>query len=926
MILTGAQTKKRKRKATKSRLIIVLALVIALTGIVTYKFPAIANALWNEDDAVHINPQSIENGTLIIGTHLIYMGVLTDDLYSLASTSAGDSGQDRIYYKSELDGGAWCDITDANSLAAISGDYSDPTGMSALTAVEDSVIAALFFSFHTKSDGITYDLRTNAAVNIFDMDSPYDLENMPELQPLKMQYDMYREMQDDTDMGKYRIERIDKFWNTAVRTSETDKADANLAALQRYYQTLSGDDMQDEMAAVQGVMSSVDALRRAIVLAKVENVLSSFIEEAQAATDNEIDDDWSKKKKESTLREKALTDADLKSALNDSLANVQTSLTEQQGRQLEAGVTVLSSLRYEVSNSLIANANSGNNAAADIDTAKLMDISSIEGGQILHQASEASLLNSELIPAATSRLEKLLSGGETAAYKGAEGAAKKAVLKEGIAADNTARGELESFITAYAKRIVAEESVKFMDERLTLTEEWLNTIPNDAFNDGAQTCVQNHITFLSKLKLQIQQSINGDTLAQLMEEKAGLQTDYMSALDKNSLAGALEIEEKISELDGKIAEIESEINAKITDLEKQISDLQHELNAAGGDSAALERELSLLKAQLNALAGSLAPNSVGGLAVSLRAEGLSVVENGGNEADLTSAIAALGSMMDMNSKVAFPAAKDIYDAIQKKNALDGGNAFAAQVTELETLLTNGKAAYDASVSGDKSAGSIEKLAEDFMDSLGGDSGLGGGSGSGDGGDGSGSDSGANGSGAGGSGLGTVLGSGSGFDITSGKGAIAYINALKEFYEATGSDTAERMMAAEAQKQFNLGNPFVYKQVDDPTGHFLPITAVRSWFGMRYVWNRNLNKAVLTRGTEYYSFTAWSSEVSRNKDKSKSDTMTGMTGFLGCIYIPGSYTEENFDCEPVYLPDSDLGILMAEEIQTMSDAMLELFMQ
>jgi hypothetical protein len=786
--------------------------------------------------------------------------------------------------------------------------------------VDNSVIAALFFDFHTKSDGITYDLRTNKAVNIFDVNNPYDLEHMPELQPLKMQYDLYVELQAGTDPGDKRIARIDEFWNTEVRSESTNKDDEDLAALQKYYETL-GDDAQNEMSAVQGVMAAVDASRRATVLTIVNTVLTSFIEQANSATGADAKDKDDDDEVEAAKWSKALADTDLKTALNDSLANVQTSLTEQEGKKLDIGVTALSALRYNTSIDLINDTNADDKSAAKKDVVTLMDISSIENGVILHQASEANLLNSELIPSSTSRLTKKLKAGETASYKAANKSAKSAVMTEGAAAINSERGELESFITAYTKRIVAEDSITFMDERLDETEGWFKIIPNDDFRDNAETCVQNHVTFLSQLKMQLTQAINGDSLAQLLEEKAALQTDYMTALDNNDLTGAKDIDAKITDIDNKIDTIERETNAQISDLEKEISDKQYELNNADGDDAdALEQELNMLKAQLNALTGSLSPNSVGSLAVSLRSEALSIVENGGNTSDLTNAIDSLGDMMDLNSKVAFPAAKDIYDAIQKKNALSGGNAFASQVKKLEDILTDGKAAYDASVSGDKGAADIQDIAQSALDALNGDSSLNAGGASGAG------TFGSDGSGAG-SGAGDGLGaSGAGFDITKGKGAIAYINALKEFSESTGSDTAERMMQAEAQKQLNLGNAFVYKKLDDPTATYLPVTAVRAWRGMRYVWNRNLSNAVLTRGTEYYSFTSWSDTVSRSKEKNSSDTMTNLAGFLGCIYIPGSYTEENFECEPVYLPDSDLGILMGESIQTMSDAILELLMK
>jgi hypothetical protein len=901
----------KKKVNKKRRLAIVLALIVVLVGIGIWQFPSIAAALWSEDDGVHISPAKIENGTLIIGTHLIYMGALTEDLYETALDSAGESAQDRIYYKSELDSGAWCDITEANSLAAISSSYTDQTGMSAISAVDDSVIAALFLSFHTKSDGITYDLRTNSAVNIFDVNNPYDLEHMPELQPLKMQYDLYKEMQAGTDPGDYKISRIDKFWNTNVRSDVTNKADKDLASLQTYLETL-GDDASDEMSAVQAVMSSVDATRRAAVFTTVNNVLTAFITQAQSATNDKDDDDA------------PLTDNDLKTALNDCLANVQTSLTEQEGKKLDRGVTALTSMRYDASNALIDDVDKGDNSAAEKDVARLMDILSIENGTVLHQTSEANLLYSELIPSATTRLKNLLKGGETASYKAANDAAKPTVLTEAASMLNTQRGELESFITAYTKRIVAENSIIFLENRLKETEDWFKLIPSDDFMGNAEICVQNHITFLSQLKLQISQAINGDSLSALLEEKAALQTDYMSALDNNDLAGAKDVGDRIAAIDDEIDAIESETNAQMADLEKEISDKQYELNNTDNDDSKkdLERELNILKAQLTALAASLSPNSVGSLAASLRGEGLSIVENGGNTTDLTNAINSHGDMMNLKTKVAFQAAKDIYDAIQKKNALEGGNAFASKKQSLEAILTDGKAAYDAAISGDKSANDIQDIAKDLMNSLGGDSNLnGGGSGNGTGGTGDGSGSGiGTGGGIGG------IGADSGFDINRGKGAIAYINALKEFSAATGSDTAKRMMQAEAQKQLNLGNPFVYKKLDDPTAEYLPITAVRAWYGMRYVWNRNLSNAILTRGTEYYSFTSWGDTVVRSKDKSKSDLMTSLAGFLGCIYIPESYTEENFNCEAVYLPDSDLGILMGEEIQVISDAILELLMQ
>ena len=116
-----------------------------------------AQGFWDEAKAVHITADAIEPSTLAIGTHLIHLSALTDSIYEIANQSAEESGQNTIYYKSELGGGAWFDITSATSLADITEQG---------TAVQNADIEALFFTHHTKADKVTYDLRTGRAVNM----------------------------------------------------------------------------------------------------------------------------------------------------------------------------------------------------------------------------------------------------------------------------------------------------------------------------------------------------------------------------------------------------------------------------------------------------------------------------------------------------------------------------------------------------------------------------------------------------------------------------------------------------------------------------------------------------------------------------------------------------------------------------------------
>ena len=146
---------ERKRKYTR-----IVMCVILLSVVAALQLRTASAGLFRKEEAVHIDPSTIENATLAIGTHLIYLHSLNEEIYAIALESASDSGQDKWYYKSELAGGMWLDISDAGSIKDIT---------AAGKIVDDSEIEALYFTHHTKSDKITYDLKTNAQVCIFDI-------------------------------------------------------------------------------------------------------------------------------------------------------------------------------------------------------------------------------------------------------------------------------------------------------------------------------------------------------------------------------------------------------------------------------------------------------------------------------------------------------------------------------------------------------------------------------------------------------------------------------------------------------------------------------------------------------------------------------------------------------------------------------------
>ncbi|MDR1797889.1 MAG: hypothetical protein LBR44_10760 [Clostridiales Family XIII bacterium] len=671
-------TKKRAGKRVR----IAVGCACAVLAVALVFSPALrlnVFAFFDETDAVHVDAGAIENGTLAIGTHLIHLSALTTELYDKAQATVADSGQERIYYKSELAGGAWCDITDAQSLAVIATGYQDPSGQTPPATVDNAVVSALYFQYHTKSDGITYDLRDGQAICPFDVPDPYDLENMEELSPLKMHYDNLKEGQAGTDAGKQQIKKIEQFWQTNVRSVLTDDADNILGALQRYYvEVAKRENAEPELSAIQGVMAAVDASRRYEVLVAVDEALAAFLDVA-SSDDNGAYTEVTVIDGDDTDIEHAtgaLTDANLTSALGESISNVQTSMTDKEGRRLSEGVTVLSAVRYEASYGLIANAQSGDYAAADGDVVRLICLANIEAGEVQRADEEMKLLEDSLIPRASNRLTALLQEGENTAYKdavasGQAGAVLASIEKERLAALNAARGELESFLTALADRKPAEETQPYIDNRITITEGWGALVPDDAFKGDAGQCVENHLDYLRDLKKGIENALGGNDLDQLAVEKASLQTDYKSALDGGDLAGAKATLEQIEALDARIAE------------------------AAEGTADG-------------------APGSVDSLAADLLKEALDTVNNGGNASALGDTIDALSGIAETNPLAGQPALQKLLSAMQDKDAKNGTSTYKDQIEKAISHIADNQAAYDLAKSGAKDQAALAKIAEDFL--------------------------------------------------------------------------------------------------------------------------------------------------------------------------------------------------------------------
>lgn len=695
----------------------------AVTGIsLCLYLSGAAAALWSSDQAVHVNGNEIENSTLVIGTHLIHLSALTEELYDIALKSAEDSMQNQIYYKSELAGGTWFDITSASGLEDISTAGSP-------VAVEE--IEGLFFEYHTKSDGVTYDLRTEKPVNIFDIRDPYNLEAMEELQPAKLQYDMLEEKEELGDKDQWCKDRLTDFFktdtveesvtvvneetgeSTVYAGADTKELDQALEKLQNYLNVLNqydaGSSEKDEVSAV---MASVDASRRLIVYEIVYDLTYQLME-TYTGTNGKLPEEYQ-------------VDAELTDAVNESLGNLNDAIIETEGKVRTEGNTVLSMEIYRWSNQLVEDAKADNMAACDTDVEKLLALKNITDGTIEKQQVELNLLEESLLASAAGRYLSGLGGGENSEYLTAKAGNAAGVMLDSIAENygnqvNTFRNELEFLVDAKCMRLGNTEAQEYIKTCIEEASGYYGGIPSDGFYGNCKLSLDGYIKWLNEKLSSLVQGGGGTETDSLKAEKEELQEQYMAALDNNNLEKALELEKKIDEADGKIKALDSAQAAEYAGLETEIDALKEKLEAAvangGQGQEALAKELAGKQAQAAELKSRMSGESAGTQAVKIKQEAVSAVTKNPGAAELSQVeggIDALGAMLDSDYKAVFPQLTQVYSQMTRERDLNGSGSYDRLIEKTEELILNNKAAFDAAMADQVTSDEMMAAAEEFF--------------------------------------------------------------------------------------------------------------------------------------------------------------------------------------------------------------------
>ena len=334
------------KKGKKKRLRIFAGVLAALLGIMGgLEYSQInAYAVLDESTAVKYSTFSltntVENGTLFIGTYLIHMTAMTDELYEKAQESAEDSGQYNIYYKSELANGEWFDISSAEGLADIT-DAAEP--------VETAELDDLWVTFYVGADGIAHSAKNSEAVCIFDQPSPYDLYRLPELEALRNQYDnTYTSETEGAD--RYFYDQLKDFFELNLRNAVTDECDRQINLLQGVYNGLQQQEKSEQAEILYTLMGKIDAKRRAEVFYQLMEAEDSRLNQLQSLLGGA---DYHK---ENYNDEQFVASADLSDAVGTAMESCESSYITHSGNQITNDGTVLGETEYTLCMSILEKA------------------------------------------------------------------------------------------------------------------------------------------------------------------------------------------------------------------------------------------------------------------------------------------------------------------------------------------------------------------------------------------------------------------------------------------------------------------------------------------------------------------------------------------------------------------------------------------
>lgn len=889
---------RQKRKIRTGRIAVMLTAALWLTG----KTPllAVESDRDNSIRSVRVADKQIKESTLVIGSYLIDLKGLSDHIYEIAMESAGEFSQNRMYYKSELAGGQWFEITDASSIR----DITD-AGM----PVSASVIEALAFTHQVAANGTVTDLRVQAAVNEFDIPDPYDLMEMEELRPIKMHCQYLQSKETKTESDEKYLEIMEIFYGLSIEDDTTRDCDASLDALNPYkLDVIARGKPGSWTEAVSTVMEGEDARRRVQSLNTLDSYLDELLKKAggqdqEGLSPEEIEafydtleeqgsgisydnivggddsnvgsgdssdgsdnkeDNWLEnwhQMRESYLKflagagtyrgvvldENFQVDSDMIAAVSEAKSNVKTGISKYTGKLLKEGSTASAQAVFRYSKDLIGCARACDVSGSDAATEKLADFGNIVKSVIEDADSERKTLE-ELTGQALSAWQGILSDGAGGDYRQAEGEgvgqpALTAFLTQRETDADNARLEYQAMLKQLWERMSNPLAQIDAEERIDSIGQLQALPPADAAQSHLLLTVDRHLEWLRKsLTELIEDSADSTALDQLLEEQSTLERQRLDALDENDLAEAKRLS----------AEMEAGKN--------DIDDLRQELYHTLTNSVSSPAEKA--RAAAGMTEGS-AGRVIGELADHITSAILNDEDRSGLDNDLT----ALAELAPYDQSAALAAVSGIQDTLSDVSAADADLAetVSAQMADIERKA--------GGVGG--GAGSGGRLTEEQLSDL----------------------------------LADYLNDASGVAERDRAGALI---ALSRYAEDAHNAAAGRLAVSMAERFATWRNPYLYQKYDEAAMSYLSLQTVGRIFGYRYLFDDIHRVVTLQKAGEYYIFTA--GDTLCQFTKGAEGKLTAAPVIKGGLYIGSDDGKRIFACKGYYVPGSAYAAAETSEME------------
>ncbi len=821
---------------------------------------------------------TIENTTLFIGTYLIYMDSMTDELYEMAQASASESGQFETYYKSELAGGAWFDISDAEGIKDIS-DSAVP--------VPTTELNPLWITYVVGKDGTVRDARSMAITNPFNDPDPYDLYNLPQTEPVRNQYDLL--MQDEGANGEsdeYYRNVLNEFLSYRYKSDRTDECDRKIDALFELYKAYLGQEKKSEADIVFELMSRVDAVRRAEVMnwligadedapgfegeSALDSYNARFTTEAfrkemfpdEAGDEDEEDEDEDEKIPELVIK------PGVNDAMGDARTNCNTSFNEYVSKQLIDGDTVLKHAEYTLSSQAIDQASGGVSGQMDRVLSKLHYVYNIEAGVIDDIDGELNLIETELLPTAQQNYINAISLGEPGEYKAAvsnnyASGVRNQILEDQKTQVNQKRTDLQMMISSKTDRMDPEDALEFTKGRIELTNTWRGNIRNDAFRKKADETVDEHIEWL---KEHAQSIIDADSdlkseLDVLKERKEELLELKQEALDDNDRNRAAKIDTMIEEVDRQIdaGTAELEDAAASGDASADVT-----LRGAGTENGANEKLKQKVKEAASNGDKDAALEGIKALAENGAADELSELSN--ELKDDNAGEGGEDGAEDGAESLANELADSAGEAVEKAREVQKETGLGT-ATEKPNALTG-----------------IASLTRNILEGI----------------------------------LADILGGP--FDSLDAKGKVIAASAMNRVGKLGCGAAAElsKTMIMTCQSE---GNRYTYSVFEaDSTHRYFSAKALGYASDYRYAYSTSKQEATLSSGGKVYRFKVNSDKVTLADGTTKS--MARKTGFQKDAYIPEADTAGFFGCKAEYIESTGLAACLKDRWSAKADEIVK----